>query len=193
MSKHLLVASLLWVWAVAGPANAQPVSMNMSNPQFLLLMNKAVQRELKLTEEQVKKIHAKIQELTPDGSPIMLGGEGKGGEGGSNIKIVVGAPKGGGAVPPGGVVQFDPSTFRMPDFKKIDEEILKLLDPPQGDRLKQLNLQRQGMTALAQDKVAGEVGLHEEQRELLKHILEENRKKSMDLVMKLRGEGAISP
>jgi len=99
----------------------------------------------------------------------------------------------GGAQPPGGAVQIDPSNFKMPDFKKIDEEVLKPLEEHQVNRLKQLHLQQQGLRALAQEKVANEVGLHQEQRELIKHIMEDQRKKTMDLVMQMRGEGGLSP
>src|SRR4051794_33951466 len=115
MSKRLLVtAALLWAFSITAPVRAQQFTMNMSSPQFPLLMSKPVQKELNLTDDQNKKIAAKVQELMPEGSPIKFGGDGKAaGDGAPKINFVIGAPKTGGAPPvAGGTVAIDPSTFR---------------------------------------------------------------------------------
>ena len=47
-----------------GISQAQ-MMMQMNTPKFPLLASKPVQQELKLTDEQTKKIQAKIKELMP--------------------------------------------------------------------------------------------------------------------------------
>ena len=96
----------------------------------------------------------------------------------------------GGAAPP---ITLDGSKLGslpgMPDFKKIDAEVSKLLEQPQRDRLKQLSLQRQGLSALAQDEVAKEVQLEPEQKEMVKHIMDDNRKKSQEFFQEMFQNG----
>src|SRR5947208_2269451 len=78
---------------VCGAGNSQAqMMMQMSTPKFPMLASKPVQQELKLTDEQTKKIQAKIKELMPEGSFMNRGVEAKGGGGG--------AAGGGDAAPP---------------------------------------------------------------------------------------------
>jgi hypothetical protein len=195
-SRAIVLAIFLGASVGIVPADAQTfmTTANVTAPQYPLLLSKAVQKELNLTEDQSKKIEAKIQESMPEGMNFKpSGGEGKAGDGAPRFSIVIGGAKG--APPVGGAVQIDPSNIRMPkmpDFKKVDEEVLKLLDQPQRDRLKQLHLQQHGVTALAQDKLADEVGLEEEQRDLIKHIMDEHRKKQRELVSQL-SSGDVTP
>ncbi len=181
---------------VCGTSISQAQFMQMATPKFPMLMNKPVQQELKLTDEQIKKIQIKVKELMPEGSAFMNRIEAKGGDkaaGGDNSApkvnfgvVIQGRSQGGAASPP--LVLGNPGTFKLgeggainlPDFKKIDAEVEKLLEPQQRDRLKQLALQRTGMTAFAQDQVARDLGLEDDQKELVKHILEDQQKKMQD-------------
>jgi len=181
---------------VCGTSVSQAQFMQMATPKFPMLMNKAVQQELKLTDEQKNKIQAKVKELMPEGSPFVNRIEAKGGEkaaGGDdsapkvNFGVVIqGRAQGGAASPPivlgnpGSIKLGEGGSFAMPDFKKIDGEVEKLLEQPQRDRLKQLALQRTGMVALAQEQVAKDVGLEEDQKDIVKHILEDQQKKMQD-------------
>lgn len=109
--------------------------------------------------------------------------------------VIQGRDQGGAASPPvvlgnaGSIKLGDGGQFVMPDFKKIDAEIEKLLEPSQRDRLKQLVLQRTGLTALAQEPVAKDLGLDAEQKDLVKHILEDQQKKMQDYFRNLIQEG----
>lgn len=212
MTQRHLVGAVLFSLCVAGPARAQVVATfgggGGAAASYFLLFNPAVQKELKLTDEQNKKIQAKIQESMPQGGTFQIGGEvkggtakagdGKGGDAkggeGPKISFQIGGGNGAkaGAAPPI-VIGGDGSNFRMPDFKKIDQEVNKLLDEKQRDRLKQLGLQTQGMMAVGQAKVADELGLQEEQRDIIKHILQEHGQKTKDLLTQLREEGNLDP
>lgn len=179
-----------------GTSFSQAQVMQMATPKFPMLMNRPVQQELKLTDEQKTKIQAKVKELMPEGSPFTNRIEAKGGDkaaGGDdsvpkvNFGVVIqGRGEGGVAAPP--IVLGNPGSFKlgeggsftMPDFKKIDAEVEKLLEQPQRDRLKQLALQRTGMVALAQEQVAKDIGLEDDQKDLVKHILEDQQKKMQD-------------
>ena len=180
--------------------------MQMSTPKFPMLSSKPVQQELKLTDEQNKKIQAKIKELMPEGTfmsrPEIKGGGGGAAAGGGdaappqvNFGVVIkGGGPGGAAAPPvvfgGGGANIklgEGGQFTMPDFKKIDAEVDKLLEQPQRDRLKQLALQRTGLTALAQEQVAKDVGLEDDQKELVKHVMEDQQKKTQEFFQGLIG------
>lgn len=186
-----------------GISHAQ-MMMQMNTPKFPLLASKPVQQELKLTDEQTKKIQTKIKELMPEGS-FMSRPEGKGGGGAAagdvsppqvNFGVVIqGKGAGGAAAPP--IVLGSPNfklgeggQFVMPDFKKIDAEVDKLLEQPQRDRLKQLSLQRTGLSALAQEQVAKEVGLEDDQKELVKNVMEDQQKKTREFFQNMIGAGA---
>jgi len=188
-----------------GISQAQ-MMMQMNTPKFPLLASKPVQQELKLTDEQTKKIQAKIKELMPEGSfmsrPEVKGGSGAAAGGDAappqvNFGIVIqGKGAGGGAAPPvvfgGGGANIklgEGGNFTMPDFKKIDAEVDKLLEQPQRDRLKQLSLQRTGLSALAQEHVAKEVGLEDDQKELVKSIMEDQQKRTQEFFQNMIGAG----
>lgn len=201
----LLGAFCCWT----GLASAQ--MMQMAMPRYPMLLSKPVQQELKLTEEQNKKIQAKIKELTPEGSFSVARPETKAGsdadKGGAGEAappavsfgvVIKGAGPGGAASPPiilgggtGGNIKFSTGEGMpgMPDFKKIDEEVDKLLEQPQRDRLKQLVLQRQGLAALAEEKVAKELGLEPEQKDLVKQIMDDQRKKTQEFFQKMLSDG----
>src|SRR5258708_5663156 len=133
----MLVRSLRYLALVGafvcgtGISQAQ-MTMQMNTPKFPMLASKAVQQELKLTDEQTKKIQAKIKELMPEGS-FMSRPDGKGGDGAAaggdaappqvNFGVVIqGKAAGGASAPP--IVLGSPNfklgeggQFVMPDFK----------------------------------------------------------------------------
>jgi len=197
---------LALIGAFVGTAGiSQAQFMQMATPKFPLLMSKNVQQELKITDEQNKKIQAKVKELMPEGSFMSRPLEGKGGAavaGGDesvpkvNFGVVIqGKSEGGAASPPivlgnaGNIKLGEGGTFTMPDFKKIDAEVEKLLEQPQRDRLKQLVLQRTGLSALAQEPVAKDVGLDDEQKDLVKHIMEDQQKKTREFFQNMISAG----
>ncbi|MFO0812805.1 MAG: hypothetical protein U0796_06275 [Gemmatales bacterium] len=174
------------VFQFGGPAGGAAPAM----PKYMMLYSKAVKDELKITTEQDKKIQAKIKELTPEGGFVMPQ-PGKDGAAGDGPKVTMSfsfksADGGGAASPP---IALGGNFAGMPDFKKIDEEVNKLLEQPQRDRLKQLALQRQGLTALATDEVAREVQLETEQKEMVKHILDDQRKKTQEFFQEMFQNG----
>jgi hypothetical protein len=163
------------------------------SPKYPMLFSKAVRDELKVTEEQNKKIQAKIKEHTPEGSMIRMPAEGKTGEeSGPKVMMSFSFKSADGAPPVGGIA-LDPSKMGtlpgMPDFKKIDEEVNKILEQPQRDRLRQIQLQRVGLTSLGQDDVAKEVELEAEQKEMVIHILDDQRKKTQEHFQKMLADG----
>lgn len=192
-----------------GAGISQAQMMQMTTPKFPMLMNKLVQQELKLSEEQNKKIQGKIKELMPEGSFMnrVEGGKGAnvvaGGDESApkvNFGVVIqGRGETGAATPP--IALGNSGTFKLgeggqfvlPDFKKIDAEVDRLLEQPQRDRLKQLSLQRTGLTALAQEQIAKEVGLDDEQKDMVKHIIEDQQKKTQEFFQNMIQAGGGFP
>lgn len=201
--RLLALLGALCCWTA--PVSAQ--SMQVSTPRYPMLFSKAVQQELKLTEEQNKKIQAKINELMPAGSFMSRpepksGGDVKAGGGEAappavSFGVVIKGSGGAAGSPPivlgggsGGNIKFSPEGMPgLPDFRKIDEEVEKLLEPAQRTRLKQIALQRQGLSALGDEKTASELGLETEQKELVRQILDDQRKKTQEYFQKMLSEG----
>jgi hypothetical protein len=184
-------ACLLVTWvALAGTAaaGAQEMRLSMNAPKFPMLFNRNVQHELKVADDQMKKIRSKIDEMMPQGGGLQFGSAGgEGGDQKAGFSVVVAVKPGAGGVgaPGGGVVigGGDGKLFGgLPDFKKIDEEVEKLLEPDQRKRLGQLSLQQQGLMALEQPKVADELGLHADQKELVKEAMDNHRAKTREFV-----------
>ncbi len=164
------------------------------SPKYPMLFSKAVREELKVTEEQNKKIQAKIKEHTPEGSMVRIPSDDKKGEEGGAPKVMMSFSfKSADGAPPVGGIALDPSKMGtlpgMPDFKKIDEEMNKILEQPQRDRLRQIQLQRIGLSSLGQEEVAREVGLEAEQKEMVKHILDDQQKKTQEHFQKMLADG----
>lgn len=191
--RSLLLLALCCCWV--SPSYAQMFQMNNTMPKYPLLMSKPVQKELKLTEEQIKKIDAKIKELTPEGSFMKFDNkDAKDGEEGAPKIAFSFKLQGAGNAPPIVGGNFDPSKMSipgLPDIKKIDEEVDKLLEQPQRDRLKQLVLQRQGISAIVQDSVAKDLGLEAEQKELIKQIMDDQKKKTQEVVQQMLANGGF--
>jgi len=164
-------------------------------PKYPLLFSKGVQHELKIGDEQNKKIQAKIKELTPEGSFVMPPGVASGnGEAGAPKVMMSFSFKSADGAPPAGVV-VNPDKLGalpgMPDYKKIDDEVNKLLEQPQRDRLKQLALQQQGISAVAQEETARELQVDDEQKDLIKQAVDHQGKKMQETVQKMLADGAI--
>jgi Spy/CpxP family protein refolding chaperone len=135
-----------------------------------LLRFEQVQKELKMTEDQV----AKVGEIQRE----MFAGFGQGGGGG------------------GQNLSDEERQKRREEFQKKAEEnnkkILALLDDSQSARLKQIQLWTGGVAALAGDQesakeAAKALKLTDDQKEALKTITEESGKKSMEIGAGFRG------
>lgn len=157
--------ALLCAGLLSSSLSAQVVRHGAA-PRFPLLMDKAVQKELKLTEEQEKKIRDLMGDLFQE---MPQGGEG----GGQAITIRIG----GGGVIGGG---------DMPDLEQIDRDIDKILDEKQGKRLNQIHLQRQGFTALKNEKIAKQLKITKEQQLLLDDLFEIHQEGIMKLLEEAR-------
>jgi len=143
---------------------------------FQLLRMPDVQQELKLTDEQKKKVEA----LAPAGGPGRRGGPGGpggGGPGGGGGGGFGGPPPGGqpgdnpGGAPGGAQGGPPPGQNRGAEQMKALAEILK---PEQMARLKELALQFQGAGALAQNQeLQRDLGLSEDQVTKIRDIQRE--------------------
>lgn len=168
-SLRLLSATAAWI-LLAGACSAQPGTMIMPRaPKFPMFMDPAVRKELALTEEQEKKVKEVLEEFQ----------QGAQQEGGKFV-IRIGGPGGGGAP-------------ELPDFKKIEDDLMKVLDEKQKKRFKEIWLQRQGLTALADADVAKEVGLQDDQRELVKDIMDSHQQDMHKMIQEAAADSCGGP
>lgn len=175
-------------------SHAQVFRTQGTMPKYPLLFSKSVQQELKISDEQIKKIQAKVKELMPQGSFMMPPGvaAGNGEEGAPKVMMSFSFKTADGAPPAGVVVNPDKlgALPGMPDYKKIDDEVNKLLEKPQRDRLKQLALQRQGISSVAQEETARELQLDDDQKDLIKQAVDHQAKKMQETIQKMLADGA---
>lgn len=149
-------------WLVAGVAlmvvvplvfaqGRQRPGMGMGGGSLFLLTQKSVQDELKLTEDQVKKVTAleEKQRESLKGLKDLSQEERK--------------------------TKFEANAK---ENKKAVDEILK---PEQTKRLKQISLQQNGARAYADPEVAEALKLTDDQKEKIKSIQEDSRKEMRDL------------
>lgn len=191
--RILLASGILISWTLS--SHAQVFRTQGTMPKYPLLMSKAVQQELKISDEQNKKIQTRIKELIPEGSFMMPPAAAGGGEAGAPKVMMSFSFKGAeGGAPPAGIVG-NPEKLGvlpgMPDFKKIDEEVNKLLEQPQRDRLKQIALQREGISAVAHDDNSRVLQLDDEQKELIKEALDHQSRKMQETVQKMLADGGV--
>lgn len=158
-------------FVISGPGGGGPGGMART-PKFTLFMDPAVRKELKLTQEQDKKVTELLEEMQQGG--LTLGGGG-GGEAKVTFRIA-----GGQGVPAGPI--------SLPDFKKIEGDLMKVLDDKQKARVKQIWLQRTGLMALSDSEIAKEVGLEEPQKDLVKDILEDHQKETQRVIQEALAE-----
>jgi len=149
-----------------------------------IVMRAEVQKELKLSEDQVSKLKKLLGQRGQrpggrggdggqGGPPPMDGGQGgpppmDGGQGGPppmNGGQGGRPPMGGGQGGPGG----------RADQAKLEKDIKAILTETQFARLKEIALQQEGPMALAKEDVAAKIGLSDEQKEKIQDILESGR------------------
>jgi type 1 glutamine amidotransferase len=139
-------ATLAWVLAaLAAVASAQPALRGpMRGPSAaMLLRQEAVQKELKLSADQLKKVEAlseKMREKMQDARALEEPERGK------KLREL---------------------------NQENDQALAAILTPGQAKRLKQIVYQQQGTAALATPEVAGAIGLSGEQRQQIAKISEE--------------------
>jgi hypothetical protein len=183
MRRIALPLALVLGLVFSGSASAQFVfapgggGMGLGRqPKFPLFMDPAVRKDLKLSKEQETKISEILEEFQQGG--INFGG---GGEGRITIRI--------GGAGPGGA----PGPIQMPDFKKIEQDLMNVLEDKQKTRIKQIWLQRSGVMALGDKEVAKEVGLEDAQSDLIKDILDnfqqQTQKAVQDAIAEAGGPG----
>ncbi|MFH1268208.1 MAG: Spy/CpxP family protein refolding chaperone, partial [Planctomycetota bacterium] len=71
--------------------------------------------------------------------------------------------------------------------KETEKKIAEIIEPAQFKRLKQIELQQQGVDGLVRDDIAQALGLSEEQQQEIKEILEQRGKKMQELGEQMRG------
>lgn len=71
--------------------------------------------------------------------------------------------------------------------KEAEKRIAEILEPAQFKRLKQIELQQQGVDGLVREDIAQALGLSEDQRQEIKEILEQRGKKMQELGEQMRG------
>jgi len=134
-----------------------------------LIMRPDVQKELKVTDDQMEK----IKQLLP---PPPMGGldggrmRGPGNNGGPEH----GGQRGGqGGPPEGGMRRIGPDA--------MDEHLAQVLSDSQMKRLKELRLQRQGGMALGRREIADKVGLTDDERQRIRGMIDEAMEPQRDM------------
>lgn len=163
----------------------------------MILRDPKVQKELKLSEDQIGKIQAALQEMRPQGGPGGQGGfgggqgqggqgqggagggqgrGGQGGTGGGQAGAGGGQGRGGGgqAGGPGGQGGFG-GGISPEQMQQFDAKLQTILNEGQFARYKQLALQSAGPRAFTQPDVIERLGLSEEQLDQMRKINEANR------------------
>jgi hypothetical protein len=159
-----------------------------------LFMRPDVQKELKLTDDQIEKLKALMPRPRMggpggggpgDGGPDGIGGPGgagpgsPGGEGGD----LQGGPPGGGqrrvqgggqrGGQRGGGPGGEQGMRRMGGPDQMDSKLGEILSDGQLKRLKQLRLQREGGMSLMRKDIAEKVGLSDDERQKLRGMVDE--------------------
>jgi Spy/CpxP family protein refolding chaperone len=125
-----------------------------------LMAMKEVQAELKLTDEDVKKIRAKLDELRP------ARGEG----GGGNFRDFQNLSE------EEREKRMEEGRQRMEEIgKKVEAALKANLTEDQLKRLKELRLQREDVASLDRAEVADDLKLSAEQKEKIKKLVADNR------------------
>ena len=147
-----------------GPGGLGPDGMHrhMGPPVEPLFMRPDVQKELKLTDDQI----AKLRELLPPppmGRQDQFGGQ----PGGPPLP---GGDRGG---PPQGDEGMRPRGDGPMGPQQMDAKLAQVLNDAQMKRLKELRLQREGGMALMRKDVADQVGLSDEERQRIRGMVDE--------------------
>ena len=175
----------------------------------LLATNKALQEELKLSEDQVSKIKAfqdkAAEAARPAGASAPGAGGGAGGPGGPGGGVRPGAGGGAGGAGGfgggvisgfgGGAAQSDEEQLETAKarVKSLEDRIAffkKTLDDKQSVRLAQIGLQQQGLAAFSSDSIKKKLNVTADQTESIKKVVDDSRKESTDLMREVFGGGA---
>lgn len=165
-----------------GPEGGQ--MRRMGPPMVPLFMRPDVQKELKLSDEQVEKLRQLMPPPPMGGPDVMRGGPaGEGAPGGEMHERHGGPPQGdasrhGGEGGPGGARRMGGGPGG-PDG--IDKQLSEVLSDGQMKRLKQLRLQRQGALALIHKEIADKVGLSDDERQRIRGMIDEAMEPQRDM------------
>lgn len=148
------------------PGMEQGPGRRMGPPPLFLRPD--VQKELKLTDEQIEKLKSM---MPPPPGARGGGGRGEGGprEGGRQQGS---ARAGGGVGPQQGNREIE-RRGGPPDGGRMDEQLAQVLSDSQLKRLKELRLQEMGAQALGRKELADKVGLSDEDRMRIRGMVEE--------------------
>lgn len=148
MMQRALAAGILSL--AVSPIMAQGPGGFRPSP-LMLLGQKSVQEELKLTADQIQKVEAAFQKQMESFQGFRdLSGEER--------------------------------TKKFQEMTKENEKfVADNLKPDQAKRLNEISLQRQGAGALADEKVAKELNLTDDQKGKIKDILEDSRNQIQEL------------
>jgi Spy/CpxP family protein refolding chaperone len=133
----------------AAPAQAQVQPVRFQTPRLALLWNEAVQKELKLSDEQRQKIKSALDEMFED-EPGGL----------KRLKM-----------PPMG---FHPGPE---EFVKLDQRLEQIMNADQVKRWNELYVQHLGYRALALPHVVKELKLTKDQQTKLDELMEDVQRK----------------
>lgn len=148
--------------------------------KIFMVQRAAVQKDLEMTAEQIKKVKDLLGELGQLRQPE---GEGKEGEAKIAISFTVLTP------PVGSNGEVMPPA--MPDFAGMEKELEKILNDKQKARLKQIGLQETGLMAMAQEEVAKELELNSDQKNMVKEAVESQQKEMMKLTEEMFKNGGF--
>jgi hypothetical protein len=132
------------------PGLGLPSGMKLPNIEYnpLLLINAAVQKELKLSPTAASKVQSAFMEEAMKLLPVVTGG--------SNGKPLPQAQRG---------------KMMLAGVQKMQTRLASMLNPSQRTRLRQLTLQSIGPAAVLQPKVATQLGLSPTQKTRLQSSL----------------------
>jgi hypothetical protein len=137
-----------------------------------LIMLPPIQEELKLTDEQKKKLKEWQEGLRKKGEEMGRSMREKNGEdpfrGNENQPITA------------RVLQFTSMLNQVSTFMKSNEDgLAKILNAPQRKRLNQISLQMEGVSALMKPEIVESLGMLEEQVEQIQAVLNQSRTQQM--------------
>ena len=131
------------------PALAQPGAG--TRPPLRVLSEESVQKDLKLTSQQVKRVAEEFKKLREKTEELQ------------------------------DLEKDERSKKMQELIKEADKTVADILSPSQLKRFKQINLQTQGVRSLYSPALAKELGVTEEQRRKIKEIKDATDKEKMDL------------
>jgi Spy/CpxP family protein refolding chaperone len=157
MRKMLAACALLGLMAfVATDSNAQPGRFGGGGGTMFLLMNKGVQEEIKMTDEQKEKVNDKMKEMGPKMRELF--GKGKD-------------------------LTMEERAAKMKELQEgMNKEVSAILKPEQMKRLTQISRQQDVLTTLTTDEEAAKsLKITDAQKEKLKGIGDDMRKDMTEL------------